>query len=121
MTRFEQSGHCIDLILLYQEALDLRVAPHLDQSACLTSLVSALATRFEQSAQRQDLDERISLYREMLELRLNSHLNHSGCLIKFASALKKQFEQSGQYHIGRILNRFTSDINTVDDALQNSA
>ena len=76
--------------------LELLPAPHPDRSSPLNNLANALRTRFDQSGQREDLDEAISFHREVLELLPALHHIRSCSLNNVATALRARFEQSGQ-------------------------
>jgi hypothetical protein len=76
-----------DCITNYREALELRPLGHPDRSETLINLATALRTRFEQDADRADLNDCITKYEEALELTPHGHPLRSTSLRSLALAL----------------------------------
>ncbi|KIM76304.1 hypothetical protein PILCRDRAFT_797811, partial [Piloderma croceum F 1598] len=81
----------------HRDALELFPAGHPDRSGSLNNLAGSLTRRFEQSGEREDLDEAISLHRDALELFPAGHPNQSTSLDNLATSLTMRFEQSGEW------------------------
>ena len=100
LTRFERRGEMGDIegsIRCHREALELRPAPHPNQSDSLNNLAYALCRRFEQKGDFENLEESIRCHREALELFPAPHPNRSTSLNNLASALSTRFEQKGDF------------------------
>ncbi|KIM81734.1 hypothetical protein PILCRDRAFT_71721 [Piloderma croceum F 1598] len=98
-TRFERLADAKDLdkaVLLHQETLKVRPAPHPNRSSALNNLAIALTTQLRQSDQLEDLEEAISLHRKTLELLPVAHPHRSTSLNNLANALSTRFEQLSQ-------------------------
>ena len=81
---------------MHREALSLRPPGHSDRSDSLNNLAVDLRSRFEQTGQRQNLEEAIELDREALSLLPPGHSDRSGSLNSLANELHSRFGQTGQ-------------------------
>jgi hypothetical protein len=81
-------------ITLHRDALHIRTLPHASRPASLSSLASALYSRFYRTGQLQDLDEAVSIYRESLTS--SSHPGQLAWLHSLSAALLVRFGKTGQ-------------------------
>ncbi|TFK33698.1 CHAT domain-containing protein [Crucibulum laeve] len=93
---FQRSASSEDLdssILVYREALDLRLLHHSDDLSCIQGLLISLRERYEILGVRSDLDEAILLSREAMRLLGPSHPLRTSFFQIFTSILISKFEQ----------------------------
>jgi tetratricopeptide (TPR) repeat protein len=101
--RFSSTGDIADLdraIKSYQRAADLVSTTSTAPSAitrevhtlCLDGLGNCLSRKFEQTADRQDLNEAIAAYRRVLHIVAPDSLSRPGHLNKLAIALHRQYK-----------------------------
>ena len=69
---------------LLREVLELLPATHPSRPISLNTIANTLLVRFEQSGQRDDLDEAMSFHQEALELRPTSYPDRSMSLNNLA-------------------------------------
>ena len=96
--RYKKLGAMEDLdeaIVLDQEALNLFLQGHHDQSTSLSNIADHLSSRYKQLRAMEDLDEAIGLVREALDLCPHGHPDRSISLNSLADCLSSRYNQLG--------------------------